>query len=740
MPQAAVGAIVAAGAKLAAGATIGSALLAAASSFVLSGISSLLAPKPPKQDLSSFGDFKTTGSTRQFRQAVTERRMVYGECRVSGPIVFVGSTEENKYLHLVIALASHEIAAIDELIIGEESVPLDYLDGSGNVTSGTYANLIRIKKHLGATSQTADTDLVSEVTDWTTNHRLRGIAYIYVRLKWDRDKFPSGIPNISAWVRGKYVYDIRDIAPDDIRVTEDGNVRLTEDEFIRETEVSEVTAPKSWTPNIALHALDYMIDDDLGVGIDLADVDDDEADGAANLCDEIVATKNILATAVSASASSDIITLSGTVLEYLRGDRVSFANTTIGGLSAGSSYYVIPYQRQGTPRIKLAATLQDAIDGVAVDITSDGTGTLIKDGEPRYHGGGILKATTTHKANIEEILSGMGGHLVYSSGKWYLSGLEYKTPSIYFDENDVISAISVQTKNSKRDRFNQVQGIYTSQINQGNPSDYPIVTSQTYIDADGKAYKKSLDLPFTQRSNTAQRIGKIYLERERQEIKFTASFSLAALKLKTGDNFYFTFERYGWDQKVFEVIEWSLELEDNAPVVRMTCKENASAVYDFTSADDETTVDPAPNTNLPDPFGVSVVIGFSLTSVPVNTEAGDRTFKIRATWEAPSNQFVANDGQFELQFRPTGQTAWVKFPLVRGDATETDLFQAELDTFYDIRIRAINNLGVTSAFTTITNFQVGTTTITDTEDWEYVTEPRNPDDWENDTATAEDWE
>lgn len=49
----------------------------------------------------------------------------------------------------------------------------------------------------------ADSDLVSEDTNWTSNHRLRGIAYLYVRLKFSNDVFPNGIPNITCIIKGK---------------------------------------------------------------------------------------------------------------------------------------------------------------------------------------------------------------------------------------------------------------------------------------------------------------------------------------------------------------------------------------------------------------------------------------------------------------------------------------------------------------------------------------------------------
>lgn len=59
-------------------------------SIIMSGLSQALAPKPDKPDLSSFNSLKNTGYTQQFRQAITDRRVVYGEVRTSGPIVLPG--------------------------------------------------------------------------------------------------------------------------------------------------------------------------------------------------------------------------------------------------------------------------------------------------------------------------------------------------------------------------------------------------------------------------------------------------------------------------------------------------------------------------------------------------------------------------------------------------------------------------------------------------------------------------
>lgn len=92
------------------------------------------------------------------KQAIMDRRIVYGRARVGGIMVYLDSTENNKYLHLVLALCDGPVQAIDEIWFADQLVTLD---GSGNGT-GKWADKVRVKKYLGTDSQTADTDLINE--------------------------------------------------------------------------------------------------------------------------------------------------------------------------------------------------------------------------------------------------------------------------------------------------------------------------------------------------------------------------------------------------------------------------------------------------------------------------------------------------------------------------------------------------------------------------------------------------
>lgn len=222
-----------------------------ASTFILSALSKALTPKAPT--LSN----QLRDRTETVRSAVAPHKIVYGEVPLSGPLVFAASTgSSNDYLHLVIALTGHECESMSTVWLND--VAVGTLDGSGNVTSGQFSGLARIKFHLGSASQAADSDLVSAcgAQGWTTDHRLQGRGYIYARLKYDATAYPNGIPNIKVLVKGKKVYDPR----------------------------STLTA---WSNNWALCVRDYLAAT-YGLRCTDAEIDDAAITLAANISDEAV--------------------------------------------------------------------------------------------------------------------------------------------------------------------------------------------------------------------------------------------------------------------------------------------------------------------------------------------------------------------------------------------------------------------------------------------------------------------
>ena len=669
-------------------------------SLVLSGLSMALNKKPKSGGISS-----SVGQsiTQQFRQSLPARRMIFGEVRISGATNFIGSSGDNEFMHFSVMIASHEIESIGEIWIGEDSIAVDELDANGDVTStaagGKYYKdsvpYVRIKKFLGTSGQAACPELISAFpSKIDSNFKLSGIAYVYVRLKFSTDIFPSGIPNISVWAKGYKPYDTR-------------------------------TATSYWTPNSALVTKAHLTDSSLGIGIDANNFNVTNLESSANTCDEFVTTSNLSQDISTIDTATDIIKLVGTSLNYQTGDRVTVTTTGTlpAGISAVTNYYVIVYQRSKTVRIKLATSYLNALAGTAIDITGSGTGvhTVVKNAEPRYTCGGSVDSTTEPNLVIESILSSMSGLMLDVGGKWVLKAGAYSTPTLSFDESDLASGFQVQTKSSRSDRFNRIQGKYISPLNNGQEADYPLVKNSTYETQDGEVISQRIDLNFTQRPHTAMRLAKIILEKSRQEIIFSANFKLSAFKCQVGDNVLLSITRMGWTNKAFEVVGWKYnEIAENEtlrPVIEMQLRETASTVYDWNNGE-ETAVDPAPNTTLPDIFTVNAVTGLRFDSQPVTTLNGDKIFRIILSWDAYSGFFVTEGGQFEIQYKLSTETAYKPSFFVAGNGVQSEIVQGSLNVNYDIRIRAVNNVGVKSGWATLTGVIAGSSGgVTSSEDW-----------------------
>jgi hypothetical protein len=217
--------------------------LTAATSMALNA----LIPKPKLQGVNR-------GYQTNARGSALDHQIIYGRVKTGGAIIYNEATGvNNKDLHRIIAYAGHEVTSFDEIYVNDEVVTLD---GTGNVISpAKYDGLIRIKEHLGSPSQTADTYLVAESDGlWTTQHTLNGIAYLYIRLSFSSDAFPNGVPEITATIKGKKIYDPRD-------------------------------GTTAWSDNPALCIRDY-ITSGYGLGEDAAQLDDTLVSAAANVCDE----------------------------------------------------------------------------------------------------------------------------------------------------------------------------------------------------------------------------------------------------------------------------------------------------------------------------------------------------------------------------------------------------------------------------------------------------------------------
>lgn len=187
--------------------------------------------------------------------------IVYGNQRVGSIKVHKYVTgDRNQFLNLICVWCEGEIDGVEDILFNGVSS-----------TDDRFAGHFTVSNHLGSPTQTADSQAVSNIPNWTSAHRLQGLAYSYIRLEIDDNQtIWRGEPEISAIIRGRKVYDPR------------------LDSTVGGTGTQRVNNPSTWTysPNPALCLRDYLTNTIYGKELENSRVDNQSIVNAANLCDE----------------------------------------------------------------------------------------------------------------------------------------------------------------------------------------------------------------------------------------------------------------------------------------------------------------------------------------------------------------------------------------------------------------------------------------------------------------------
>ncbi len=354
----------------------------------------------------------------------------------------------------------------------------------------------------------------------------------------------------------------------------------------------------------------------------------------------------------------------------------------------------------------------------AANVCEESVSLLAGGSEDRYAGNGILDTAATPKVVLEELLSSMAGVLTYQNGKWFVYSGEYRTPTVSLDEGDLRGGISVTTLTSRKDLFNTVRGIYIDPNSNYQPVDFPEVTNSTFVTEDNNdIIVHDTTYPFTTSAPTCQRLAKVELERVRQQIRIDIPLKLTGFQLQVGDTFQFSNDRFGWVNKVFEVDNWVLVLVDDGngsqtPGVNISAKETASSVWSWST--EETTVEAAPDTDLPDPYVVADMSGLALDSSEdqlIRGANGRIVTRIKATWTAPTDNFVLHGGFIEVYSKLSTEVTYTLADTVPGRQAFAFITDVDDRSLYDIRIRARNYIGSLSAYHSVaTHTVIGKTT------------------------------
>ena len=530
--------------------------------------------------------------------------VIYGERLVGGTRIFVESSgTDNQYLYVALVLAEGEVNSIEQIKVDEKVVTFD-----GALTHGTtrevassdsnfYKNStshIQIQAFLGQDDQVASS-VLTPLSSWGSNHRLRGICYLALRFRWNQDVF-SGIPLVQAKVKGKKVVTLA-------------------------SNLSEQTA--SFSTNPAFCLLDYLRNERYGKGIATANIDLQSFYDASQVC-----------------------------------------VTQVTPFSGGSDINIFDTNA-------VIDTSKKVID------------------------------------NVRELIKGCRGYLPYVQGKYKLIIETTGTASVSLSEDDIVGgyALASPSKNSKYNR------VIASFINpdrnyQVDEVQFPPIDDSGLASADQHSTMKTADGGFLLEGRfdfrtitspyQAEEMAEIILRRSRESIGLNLNVGFKAYELHIGDIVNISIASLGFSSKTFRVLAMTFQ-EDYT--IGLSLVEYQASHYTFAS---KTQVSSTPSTTLPNPFVVQPPASVSLSDQLIQYNDGTVIVALDITVGVSPDQFI---DYYQVEYKLSSDSNFIIY--AQGSTLNHRVLNVIDQESYDVRVKAVNNIGSSSSYVSATRTIVG---------------------------------
>jgi len=585
----------------------------------------------PMPDIPDFGDMQqdlnAKGVLVNKISANASIPIIYGTRKVGGNVVFIETSgTDNEFLYMALVLSEGEIHDITKIFINDNEVSWsgDIADNTQITVASSDANffdttdsvsLITCEPHFGSDSQSASS-LLSGLSSWTSNHRLRGLAYLAIKFKWNADKFGS-LPTVNAIVQGKKIYNPN---LDSTKTGGSGSHR------------EDTSSTWEFSDNPVYQLLDYLRNDRYGMGIPNSYFDSNYADWqtAGDVCDTNI-------TPFSGASQIDLM----------------------------DSHTVVD-------------TSKKAIE------------------------------------NVREFVKGCRAFLNFSAGKYKILVESSGSASITLTEDNILGGITVSSKN-KNSRYNRVivNFVNPDKNFMSDTAQFPPVDETGIASADQHATMKTadgglllegrFDFPMFSSPYQAQEMAEIILRRSRSSLDVTLKADATALELSIGDIVNITHATPGFSAKPFRVQGMSINADHT---IGLQLSEHQDSYYTFGTQQEVATI---PDTTLPNPFSILPPASVSLDDELIEYADGIVITRLIITVGASLDNFVDN---YEVQIKQTkdqnGNSVTDSFrEIAVGKILEYQHLNVIDAAEYQVRVRAVNTLGVKSTFVSATRTIVG---------------------------------
>jgi hypothetical protein len=527
--------------------------------------------------------------------------IVYGRRQVGITRVFLESSgSDNQYLYMAGVVCEGEIEEIQEIYIDDKEVTFDgaLTDGTVREVDSSDSNFYKSSSHIqvqafyGTDSQVASSILTNS-TNWTSNHRLRGVCYLAFRFKWNQDIF-SSIPQVRVTLKGRKVYDPR-------------------------------TDTTAYTSNSALILLDYLRNTRYGKGLPNSAFESDFASfkTSANECET-------------------------QITPYTGADQINLFETNA---VIDTDQKVIENVKKLLNPMRSLFTYNDGVYKLKIE----GTGTAVKTITADHVVGGAKVLGERKNNKYNRVI----GTFVNPDKNW---------------QNDTVSF---------------------------PPADDTIVATEfkhaTMLAQDnGTLLEGNFQFPNVTNKFCAEALCEVILRRSRNQLQIQLTLTSEFLELEIGDIVAITYPSGGFNAKPFRVL--GLEINEDL-TVNVQLFEHQDNFYTFNEKNPIATI---ADTVLPNPNSVQPPASVTLDDSLIEYNDGTVIVALDVNIGASTDSFV---DYYQVEYKKSTDSDYIIY--AQGSGLKHRVLNVIDQDTYDVRVKAVNTLGVSSSYVTAQRTIVG---------------------------------
>ena len=309
--------------------------------------------------------------------------------------------------------------------------------------------------------------------------------------------------------------------------------------------------------------------------------------------------------------------------------------------------------------------------------------------------------------NVREFLKGCRGYLPYVSGKYKLICETTGSSSITVTEDDIIGGytLSSPTKNSKYNRV-IISYVNPARNYQVDEVQFPEIDDSGYTSADRHATMKTADGDillegrFDMKTLTSPyqslEMAEVILRRSREALGLTINVSFSAYDVAIGDILGVTHSSLGFSNKQFRV----LGINFNADfTLGLDLMEHQDAHYTWAT---KTQVSSTPSTNLPNPYTIQPPASVTLDDELIEYNDGTVIVALNVTVGASTDKFV---DYYQVEYKLSTDSDYIIY--AQGSGLIHRVLNVIDQKIYNVRVKAVNSMGVSSTYVTATRTIVG---------------------------------